>query len=340
MYTGGQLRVLSALNNTGITGQRVVDRGTSTSNRRHLQVARCVLFVLFYCVAANVPFWVASHSLGLIQNGCFDPSYALAGILVLFLPRIPAAMFLLFAILVDVVTSVCLTFYLSLSECLINFRVLQGISRAGHSAIVTILGLTLLIVIASSSLPAAKIVGIARRRTVAALSVMMVFFMSVDVVYANIVSIARGSGHLAHPFQLTAEQGDGMAFDGGPPKLRLARPSGLRLIRNEIGAMKFRRQYLKGSLQVASPVPSATIRALHYAGITADRSSKEMPNVALVLLESWGQSSDPAVRDALLEPYFQTGLLARYQVLQGICPSSQPSQAKGGSCAVATSGSL
>jgi hypothetical protein len=285
------------------------------------------LFVLFYAVVANVPFWVASHSLGLIQSGCFDPSYALAGVLVLFLPRIPAAMFLLFAIFVDVVTSVCLTFYLSLSECLANFRVLGGLSRAGHSAIVTVLGLTLLIVTASASLPAAKIIGIARRRTVAALIGSMVFFVSADVVYANIVSIARGRSHLAHPFQLTAAQGDGMAFAGGPPKLRLARPSVLRLIRDEIGTLKFQRQYLQGSFQASSAVPNATIRALRYAGITSDRSGKEMPNVALVLLESWGQSSDSAVKDALLKPYFQPGLLARYQVFQGTVPFFGPTVA-------------
>jgi hypothetical protein len=159
----------------------VVDRVSVTGTCRHAQVvARCVLFVLSYGVVANVPFWVASHSLGLIQNGCFDLSYALAGVFALLLPRIPAAMFLLLAMFVDVISGVCLTFYISLSECLINFRVLQVLSRAGHAAIITVLGLTLLIVIASSSLPARKIRGAARRRTVASLIAMIVFFVSVD----------------------------------------------------------------------------------------------------------------------------------------------------------------
>jgi hypothetical protein len=291
----------------------VVDRWSLTARCRRAMVTRCVLFVLFYGVVANVPFWVASHSFGLIQKGCFDLSYALAGILALFLPRIPAAMFLLLAMLVDVVASVCVTFYLPLSECLSSFPVLQGFSRAGHSAILIVLGLTLLTIIASWSLPAQKIRGIARRRTVASLIVTMVSFVSVDVVYANIVSLAGGSGHLAHPFRLSATF-DRVPVDRNPQKLRLARPSEFRLIRNEI-------QYLQGSFQMASsPVSNATIRALRYVGITAARGGNEVPNVVLILLESWGQSSDAAVKDALLVPYFQPRLMARYQVFQGTVP--------------------
>jgi hypothetical protein len=138
-------------------------RAALTGNRRHAQLVRCVLFVLCYGVLANVPFWVASHWLGVIQNGCFGLSYALVGVLALFLTRIPAAMLLLFAMPVDVVAGVCLTYYPSLGECLDNFRVLGWLSRTGHAAIATVLGLTILIVIASSLLGASTIRGIARR---------------------------------------------------------------------------------------------------------------------------------------------------------------------------------
>ena len=317
------LDLVSPVKTGGTPGTRSL-----TGDSRHAQTVRCILFVLFYGVVANVPFWVASHSLGLIQNGYFGLSYGLVGVLVLFLPRISAAMLLLFTMFVDMATGVCLTFYLSMSECLMNVRALQGLSRAGHLAIVTVLGLALLIVTSASFLPAAKIRGVARNRTVAALIVMMLCFVSFDVLYANIVSIARGRGHLGHPFLLTAVPLDDRLAEDDPPGRRLARPFEFRLIRNEIIAARMRRLYLQGSFRAASsPVSNATIRALRYAGITTNRSGKDMPNVALILVESWGQSSDPAVRNALVEPYLQPGLLARYQVFQGTVPFFGPTVA-------------
>jgi uncharacterized membrane protein len=49
------------------------------------------LFVFFYAIFANVPFWTASPWLGLLRNGLFCLEYAAVGLLALFVPRIVAA---------------------------------------------------------------------------------------------------------------------------------------------------------------------------------------------------------------------------------------------------------
>jgi hypothetical protein len=69
-----------------------------------------------------------------------------------------------------------------------------------------------------------------------------------------------------------------------------------------------------------SPVPSATAVALNAAGITSGEGNRQLPNLVLVLVESWGLAGDSPLRDAMVKPYSQPELLAKYQVLQGTVP--------------------
>jgi hypothetical protein len=293
----------------------VIDRWSGTGSAKHAQLAWCSLFFLFYAVLVNVPFWVASHSLGLLQKGYFDPSYALAGISALFLRRIPSAILLLFVMVVDLLASVCLTFYLSLSECWTNLLVLRGLSPAGHAAIASVILLALVSVVASSLLPASSIQGIARRRIIACLLGVIVCCLSVDL-----VSIAQRNRDAAH-FPTTGAHVDGFLLGAGAQRARLTRPSEFRLLRNEIAAARNRRQSLQDGVQTASsPVSNATSQALRYGLITAGESDREMPNVALILLESWGKTNNRVIEDGLLAPYFRPDLLARYKLFQGTVP--------------------
>ena len=68
------------------------------------------------------------------------------------------------------------------------------------------------------------------------------------------------------------------------------------------------------------PVPNATGPAIRAAGISMGKSAQQMPNLVVVLAESWGVAADPEVATALVRPYVQPDLQGRYQVLQGQVP--------------------
>ncbi len=68
------------------------------------------------------------------------------------------------------------------------------------------------------------------------------------------------------------------------------------------------------------PIPSATGIAIRSAGIPFGDTNRESPNLVLVVVESWGLSQDSPLKQALVQGYTQTDLLAKYDVLQGIVP--------------------
>jgi phosphoglycerol transferase MdoB-like AlkP superfamily enzyme len=80
------------------------------------------------------------------------------------------------------------------------------------------------------------------------------------------------------------------------------------------------RTRMRASGASALAVPSATAQALESTGLTTGRDLHELPNLVLVVVESWGLAADPSLNGALVEPYFQPELLDQYDVLQGTVP--------------------
>jgi len=79
------------------------------------------------------------------------------------------------------------------------------------------------------------------------------------------------------------------------------------------------------------PVPSAVSVALRNAGISSAADHEELPNVVLVLVESWGLANDAGLKAALVEPYLQPKMRAKYEVIQGSVPfhgSTIPAEAR------------
>jgi hypothetical protein len=72
-----------------------------------------------------------------------------------------------------------------------------------------------------------------------------------------------------------------------------------------------------GSLADYSSVPSATGQALELSGIEENRDPREMPNLVVIVVESWGIETDPNIANALTQPYLQPELLSQYRVVQG-----------------------
>jgi hypothetical protein len=120
----------------------------------------------------------------------------------------------------------------------------------------------------------------------------------------------------------------GQSFFGRPPDSRqaaefqhlwLGRYPVLRLIKLQHGLGP---QRLSGvaSLTDAATMQSASSIALAAGGIKAGMAVQRLPNVVLVLTESWGIAQNVMVRSALTRPYFEPGILARYRVIQGTLP--------------------
>ena len=74
----------------------------------------------------------------------------------------------------------------------------------------------------------------------------------------------------------------------------------------------------------AFPVPSATAVAVRGEEIFSDPRNGELPNLVLVLVESWGLSTDTTLNKALLEPYLLSDVDPKYVVIQGIVPFHGP----------------
>jgi hypothetical protein len=270
---------------------------------------RWVGFVLFYAIVANVPFWIAGHWFALLPLGWFCVEYAGVGLLALFVPPALSAALLLLAIAADLISAVSKTYYLPPSECLMNLGALAELPGARLGEAVGLIAVTLLILAVALFFPVKKIRG--AYRSYAALCLIGFAVVSVS---ADCVSVVRETGRVPNPFG-GMRPGDANKFsDYG--NLWIARYPSLRLARNE-RLFGGGRNTVNASPGGAKPIASAAAVALRTAGIDSGRGPQEMPNFVLVLVESWGLDSDASVRDALVRPYTQPGLAARYDVSQG-----------------------
>jgi hypothetical protein len=270
---------------------------------------RWLVFAIFYAVIANVPFWLASHWFALLPLGWFCVEYAGIGLLALFVPPVVAGGLLLLAIAADLVSAVSKTYYLPPSECLMNLGALAELPGARLGAAMGLASIVLLIAASAVIFPVAKIRG--AYRSYAALCLIGFAVVSVS---ADCLSVVRETGSVPNPFG-GMRPGDANKFsDYG--NLWIARYPSLRLARNET-LFGVSRNTVSASPGSANPIASAANVALRASGIDSGNRPQEAPNLVLVLVESWGLDSDASVRDALVRPYAQPGLAARYNISQG-----------------------
>jgi hypothetical protein len=281
-----------------------IDKGAS-----HL---RWSIFVTLYAVLANIPFWVASHWLGLAPVGWFCLEYAAVGLLALFVPRVIAAVLLLLVIFADLTCAASKTYFLTPTECLVNVGFLRELPPARLIALAAVAVLTLIVISTVAFFPVPAMRGTSRRRAAMCLISFLVLSISLDYVL-----VRPTTGQIQNPFRI-AKRSDmtkisemSRVWVGRYPLVRLARMETL------LGRP---RNVLDVSRQSSSPVPSAAEFALASAGLATGKGGQELPNVVIVLVESWGLDSDLSMRDSLVQPYSQAGLRTRYRVVQGTVP--------------------
>jgi hypothetical protein len=265
-----------------------------------------ILFVLFYAIVANIPYWTASRWLGLLPIGWFCVEYAVVGLLALFIPRILAAVLLFLVIAADLLNGVCKTYFLLPSVCLQNFRAFcdfgSGRIIAGTIALIFIL----LLAVVAALFPVETIRG--RYRWYAALSLIV---FAVTIMSADCLRIYRESGHMPNPLRGERPVDTNRFTHYG--NLWFCRYPFIRIVREQ-GWMP---DSITSSQYDPSPISSAISHALPFIGPGTGKDGQQAPNVVLVLLESWGLGADPSMRDSLVAPYAQPDMLARYQVEQG-----------------------
>jgi hypothetical protein len=269
-----------------------------------------IFFVAFYAILANVPFWTASPLLGLMRNGLFCLEYAAVGLLALFVPRLFSAGLLFAVIAADLICGVSQTFYLSPAECLRNSSFLYLLSGPRLIIVGAVVVLTLLVTAIAASIPVGKITGIHRWIAAGCLVAFSIVSVSVDF-----VTVVRGTGKVPNPFRL-ATPGDSVK-SSYYSQLWISRLPMIRLVRNEIKSLEVRNLATEAE---PTPLASASAAAVGLAGLAGKKSGQEMPNLVVVLLESWGLASDATVRSALAQPYLQPNLVGRYDVHQGTVP--------------------
>lgn len=280
-------------------------------------------FVIFYAVLANIPFWLACPWLGIYRNAWFCMEYVAVGVLALFVPRWAVATLLSLAVLLDLLDGVCQTYFMVASQCLTSLSAVGQFTLTRLFAGVAVSFLILFMVVAAMSFPIAKIKANYRWRAAVCLLVFAAFTLSVDG--RAVFRRTGGILNYLHP-KPSAED----AFTASSYRVLLSRVPTIRLLRKEIlhaRNVEMQRRFPKSSL----PVRSAAAQAILASGLMTVKSGQELPNLVVIVVESWGMNSEASVRNALISAYAQPGLSARYQILQGAVPfygSTVPGEAR------------
>jgi phosphoglycerol transferase MdoB-like AlkP superfamily enzyme len=281
---------------------------SNTARKPPSQTRALILFVGFYAIAANAPYWAAGRVLSLLPLGWVSVEYMAVGVLALFVPRALASFLLLLMIAADLTASICRTFHLYPYECFANLGIAQDLPLSRLLTTAAICLLIALVVAIPIAFPARRLPLPTRRRAALALVLLAVLAMTTDTLrmardFHAIGNYARNDvNHTGNWSNL---------WTGRYPLLHLARNPHF---------FPAKPLSMTVSLKDSPPIASATQVALASSGLLSPQTAAHQPNLVLILVESWGSALDPTVATALTQPYSKPQLLARYRVLQGDVP--------------------
>jgi hypothetical protein len=273
-------------------------------------------FVAFYVIFANLPYWIVAREFGFRDLGWFCVQYVTVGLIALAAPRVVAAGLLFAVMIADLLCGVCFTFNLPVRECLLNLNVAHAFTGYRLLCVIAV-GLLALLAAATAALLPGKTLSRAQRLQAAAC---LVAFAAL-IVGADSLSIRIATGHLPAFFK-TPHLQDGTDHDWFNVS-RLTRIPLIRLARLQVAEGGIN-SFDKGGPASAYPASSATAAAMRGEGIPQGGSNGDLPNVVLVMVESWGLAIDAPLKEALVEPYLQANVNAKYEVIRGSVPFHGP----------------
>jgi hypothetical protein len=270
-----------------------------------------ILYFIFYAVWANGPFWIGSHTQGLVLHGWFCFDYVAVGVISLILPRIASAVLLGIAMFLDLLAGICETYYIAPSQAFLSSGALWQFSPRrilGVAAIATIV-----IAFAWSSSFLTRFHGGTFWRTKAAVALIAFSFVCL------ITELGQAYAHtrqLVNPI-LGFERADLLNAEHFN-RTRPARYPLKKLVGLEMIEYQTRISARQGRFQVADS-RSATAIALK-AGAIPVRDGDKKPDIVVIVVESWGYSMDVTLRNSLVSLYTKAELAKKYEILRGTVP--------------------
>lgn len=280
---------------------------------RFIENSKWLPFVAFYSIICNIPYWIAAREFGFSPLGVVCVTYAAVGLIALFVPRPVTLVLLLTLTTADIICGACMTYYVPLRECLQNIRVAIESSAAHPLRSLLVLIFFLLIAAMAFLMPGKDLPGKQRRIAAACLVT-----FAVVILWGDIVSTRLTTGYFPPPFG-KAPSTDGLSASSKVRAPQLARIPLIRLKRLWEWNASLSVFEEKGRT-ARSPVPSATAVAFKASGIFSGQNHGELPDVVVTVVESWGVAQDSPLQKAMVAPYLEPEMLAKYQVFQGTVP--------------------
>ena len=260
----------------------------------------CSRLLIAYALLPNVAFWLGHRYIQMGNRGLFGLEYPVIGILGAFLPSWATIAMTATALLVDCLFVTAGAYYFTASEMLSCLRYATMLPLVPLSTIVAgVVAFALLL-----SCLVSRVASACRswRTTVAVLLSFLVIVGTLDV--------AGGTSALSYRFPAV----------GGTWVLEVntAGASSVTLLRAYY-VIRF------GSPRPPAPAKSALQPAVDLA-VRMKRSvaTSGLPNIVLVLFESYGLALDPWMARALEQPYRSQEIAKRYAVESGAVPFTGP----------------
>jgi hypothetical protein len=266
----------------------------------------CV-FLAVFLILPNLPLLLAGRALNLLMQGYFDLDYFVIALFALFLPRALTFLLLLLAVVADFVHAACATYLFSPSEFVNSIR-FGGMLSTTRAALMagTLASVVMVCLLAMLCIP--RSIGRGQRRVAAAALLVLLLLIVPSI-------------------QAMANHGRLLSGDEDVSTAMLIRVPSLSLIQRQWIYERYRRgERLEGmfAMPSASAIALGHLRDFVPRGSADPAGQNELPNFVQILVESWGWPKDDALRKALLAPYSDPKVLARYRVLEGAAPFEGP----------------
>ena len=265
----------------------------------------------FYAILLNLPYWVTAHFLHFEPVGWFGLEYAMAGIVALYAPAAVFAVVAMAIFAIDVLFAVCHTFYLPVAGCLSGLTAMESVSLSRRLG-VYLLALLLIGMIAASIWIQRRWVARNDRKFVT----LLLLGFAVLVQGLDIAEVTLSTGSL--PSVKSGRKAGDASVLGMQSLPVLARNPVVRMIRLEY-FQKVAEAKARADGAALRKVPSAAELGFRNAGLP-EMASASSPNVVLVLVESWGFSSNELLNEAVRQPYVDAGVESRYRIETGTVP--------------------
>ncbi len=270
---------------------------------------RAAFFFFVYLAGVNLPFWIASYSMGFLLTGLFNVELLVIGVLSLFVRRAATVSLLLIAMLLDMLRGVNSTYLMSPFEMVRSAGSLFEYAPShvgGFVAVAICMGvICFLVALAQDNRPT----GWERVLIASTLAAFVVACVAVDM-YTGHFSVMRQDRQLG--------------------TLRLTRSPGYSLAKSQRQQESYSHTRFAGtdaSVPAASKMMVRFDDASRSQRTNSQRTKGPVPNVVLILVESWGKSLGVDLEESLVRPYSDERLLEKYAVSRGTVPFYGPTVA-------------